>query len=129
MTNRKKKQVAAAQAAKRAERETLTTDSRMRGRPKEESKKKAKPMRAPKELSEEEKARRQQRQVTYHFFSHMIGWVCVWGGMSRGLRASLDTGGMSLIFHFIIPSCIYSFIVDVFIFKVPVFFGVVGGGA
>lgn len=58
-------QVAAAQAAKRAEREMLTTVSRMRGRPasKEEPKKKSNAMRPPKELSEEEKVRRQLRQV------------------------------------------------------------------
>lgn len=58
-------QVAEAQAARRAERETLTTDSRMRGRPKgpEETKSKPKAMGPPKELSEEEKARRQERQV------------------------------------------------------------------
>lgn len=56
--------VAEAQRAKRAERESLTTDSRMRGRPKsEEPKPKSKPMGAPRQLLEEEKARRQERQV------------------------------------------------------------------
>lgn len=60
------KKVAAAQAAKRAQRETLTTDSRMRGRPKgEEEKPKSKPMGPPRVLSEEEKARRQKRQVLH----------------------------------------------------------------
>lgn len=56
--------VAEAQRAKRAERESLTTESRMRGRPKsEEPKPKAKAMGPPRQLSEEEKARRQERQV------------------------------------------------------------------
>lgn len=56
--------VAEAQRAKRAARESLTTESRMRGRPKsEEPKPKAKAMGPPRQLSEEEKARRQERQV------------------------------------------------------------------
>ncbi|CAM9130728.1 unnamed protein product [Ectocarpus sp. 12 AP-2014] len=56
-------EVAEAQRAKRAERESLTTESRMRGRPKsEEPKPKAKAMGPPRQLSEEEKARRQERQ-------------------------------------------------------------------
>lgn len=56
--------VAEAQRAKRAERESLTTESRMRGRPKsEEPKPKPKAMAPPRQLSEEEKARRQERQV------------------------------------------------------------------
>lgn len=55
---------AAAQAAKRAERETLTTESRMRGRPRvDEERVKPRTMGPPRELSEEEKARRQKRQV------------------------------------------------------------------
>lgn len=61
-------QVAEAQAARRAERETLTTGSRMRGRPKglTETKPKAKAMGPPKELSEEQKAHRQERQVQFY---------------------------------------------------------------
>eukprot|EP00903_Cladosiphon_okamuranus_P016661 g15364.t1 len=55
-------EVAEAQRAKRAEREALTTDSRMRGRPKGEEPKPKKPMAPPRQLSEEEKARRQERK-------------------------------------------------------------------
>lgn len=56
-----------AQAARRAERETLMIDSRMRGRPKpseEQQRAKAKSMGPPKVLSEEEKARRQAKLVS-----------------------------------------------------------------
>lgn len=60
-------QVFEAQAARRAERETLMVDSRMRGRPKppeEQQRVKARPMGPPKVLSEEEKARRQAKLVS-----------------------------------------------------------------
>ena len=55
--------MAEAQRAKRAERESLTTGSRMRGRPKVEEPKAKKSMAPPRQLSEEEKARRRERQV------------------------------------------------------------------
>ena len=53
-----------AQAAKRAQRETLTIENRMRGRPKApERQTRVKPMGPPKKLSEEERAFRQERQA------------------------------------------------------------------
>ena len=75
-------QVAEAQAARRAERENLTTGSRMRGRPKgEETKPRAKKMGPPKELSEEDKARRQERQVGWSGVRRGPGGGQGWGGM------------------------------------------------